>query len=92
MGLRYFRRIRVSPWLSLNVSRSGISTSIGPHRLHLTVGPRGTTETVGLPGSGISYREQQSARRGRGLGWIFKLIALALTLALALLIGTIIGR
>jgi hypothetical protein len=92
MGFRYYKRVHLSPWLSFNVSRSGVSTTFGPHGLHFTVGPRGTTESVGLPGTGLSYREQQSASRGSALGWIFKLVLLAIVLAAALLIGTIIGR
>jgi hypothetical protein len=92
MGLRFFRRFRIAPGVTLNLSKSGVSTSIGTRGAHLTVGPRGTTESVGLPGTGLSYREQQPASRGSALGWIFKLVLLAIVLAAALLIGTIIGR
>jgi hypothetical protein len=90
MGFRYFRRIRVSPWLSINVSRSGISTSIGRHGLHLTVGPRGTTESVGIPGTGISYRETQPAPRGapEGLGWL----GVAVLIGLFLLVLGVLTR
>ena len=61
MGLRFRRRISIGPGLRLNVSKSGISTSVGTRGAWLTIGPRGTRETVGLPGSGLPFTEQQSA-------------------------------
>ena len=63
MALRFYRRIRVAPGLSLNLSKRGASLSMGPRGAHLTVGTSGTRETVGLPGSGLSYT---TARRWRG--------------------------
>jgi len=34
MSLRFFRRIRTAPSVSLNLSRSGVSTSIGTRGAH----------------------------------------------------------
>ena len=56
MGFRFRRRIRIAPGISLNVSKSGISTSIGGRGATLNISKRGTRTTLGLPGSGISYR------------------------------------
>ena len=55
MGLRFFKRIRIAPGLSLNMSKSGPSISFGPRGMKYTVGPRGTRQTFGLPGTGLSY-------------------------------------
>ena len=56
MGWRFRRGIRVLPGVRLNVSKRGISSvSIGRRGLTLNVSRRGTKETIGLPGTGISY-------------------------------------
>jgi hypothetical protein len=61
MGYFRFRRsFRLFPGMRINLSKSGVSTSVGRRGLWFTIGPRGTRETVGIPGTGISYSEQQS--------------------------------
>ncbi|HEV1997543.1 MAG TPA: DUF4236 domain-containing protein, partial [Candidatus Dormibacteraeota bacterium] len=44
--------------MTLNVSKRGISTSIGPRGAKFTVGRRGARGTVGLPGTGVFYTQQ----------------------------------
>lgn len=65
MGLRFYKRFKILPGLSLNLSGSGISASFGPRGAKLTVGPRGVWSSLGLPGTGLSYREKldSSGRR-----------------------------
>jgi hypothetical protein len=60
--LRFRRTFRIAPGLRLNLSKSGVSASVGRRGLWFTVGPRGTRETVGIPGTGLSYTDQQSIR------------------------------
>jgi uncharacterized protein DUF4236 len=55
MPLRFFRRIRIAPGVSVNLSKSGASVSVGPRGAKVTVGPRGVRKTVGLPGTGVYY-------------------------------------
>ncbi len=55
MGLRFQRRIKILPGVTLNLSKSGISTSVGVRGARVTFGKKGTRTTVGLPGTGISY-------------------------------------
>ena len=55
MGFRFRRSVRILPGIRLNFSRSGVSTSVGVRGAHVTVGHGKVRETVGLPGSGISY-------------------------------------
>lgn len=55
MPLRLFRRVRIAPGVSINLSKSGASVSVGPRGAKLTVGPRGVRKTVGLPGTGVYY-------------------------------------
>ncbi len=56
--LRAWRRFRVCPGVTLNLSKSGISTSFGVRGAHLTVGRRGVRQSVGLPGSGLYLVKQ----------------------------------
>jgi hypothetical protein len=56
MPLRFRRRVKLLPGIHLNISRSGISTSLGVRGASLTFGKRGTYLNTGLPGTGISWR------------------------------------
>lgn len=55
MGFRFFRRVRIAPGLTVNLSKSGASLSVGPRGAKYTIGPRGNRATVGLPGTGLFY-------------------------------------
>lgn len=66
MALRFQRRIRIAPGVSLNLSKSGIGASIGPRGAKVSVGSRGVYANVGLPGTGLAYREKLNKRGGRG--------------------------
>ncbi|MGD0884909.1 MAG: DUF4236 domain-containing protein [Thermodesulfovibrionales bacterium] len=59
MGFRFFRRFRILPGITLNLSRSGPSVSIGPRGMKVTYGPKGKRQTVGLPGTGLFYTETE---------------------------------
>jgi hypothetical protein len=65
MAFRFFRRIKIAPGLSLNVSKSGFSASIGPRGAKLTVGRRGISRSLGIPGTGLSWRDQIAPARQR---------------------------
>jgi len=56
--------MKILPGVRLNLSRSGLSWTLGPRGLHLTVGGKyGPRATVGLPGSGISYTTRVGGKR-----------------------------
>jgi hypothetical protein len=58
MGLRFQRRIKVFPSLRLNLSKSGVGLSVGARGAHIGITARGQRYTsIGLPGSGLSWRE-----------------------------------
>jgi hypothetical protein len=65
MSFRFRRRINLLPGVRLNLAAQpqqvGVSASVGRRGFWFTAGPRGTRETVGIPGTGISYTEQQSS-------------------------------
>jgi hypothetical protein len=64
MGLRLYRRVRLFPGVSVNLSRSGPSLSVGVRGAHVTVGRRGVTRTVGIPGTGIFYTSRSGTQSG----------------------------
>ena len=68
MGMRFWRRIRIAPGLTLNLSKSGGSLSVGPRGAKYTIGSRGRRATVGIPGTGLFYTQTASGGRGRGAG------------------------
>ncbi|HDG98128.1 MAG TPA: DUF4236 domain-containing protein, partial [Desulfobacterales bacterium] len=54
MGFRFWRRIKIAPGVTLNLSRSGGSLSFGPRGARFTVG-RGKRAMMGIPGTGLFY-------------------------------------
>lgn len=59
MGFRTRKSIKLFPGVRINLSKSGISTSIGVKGATLNLKPgRKAKVTLGLPGTGISYSTQ----------------------------------
>ena len=65
MAFRFWRRIKVAPGVTLNLSKSGGSLSFGPRGAKFTAGSRGRRATVGIPGTGLFYTQ---ALPGKGSG------------------------
>jgi Protein of unknown function (DUF4236) len=64
MGFFRFRRsFKIAPGVRINLSKSGVSTSVGVRGAHVTLGHGKTRETVGIPGRGSAT--QSSSARGR---------------------------
>lgn len=55
MSFRFQRRIKILPGVRLNISKGGVSTSVGVRGARATLGRGGRRVTVGLPGTGISH-------------------------------------
>jgi|SRR5690554_2023873 len=58
MAFRFQRRIKIAPGIRLNVSKGGIGLSAGPRGASVSVGRRGVYGNVGIPGTGLSFREK----------------------------------
>lgn len=58
MSLRFRRRIRIAPGISLNVSKGGLGISAGPRGAKIGIGPRGMNQSLGIPGTGLHYRKE----------------------------------
>lgn len=55
---RLWRRVKVAPGVTINLSKSGPSLSVGPRGSKVTFGRRGVRQTVGLPGTGLYMSRQ----------------------------------
>ena len=87
MGWRFRRSLRILPGVRLNVSKRGLSSvSVGRRGLTLNVGRKGTKETIGLSGSGLSYTTpiRHEAPAGRTIGWVAMVIGAAIVVVAAL--------
>ncbi len=69
MAFRFFRRMKIAPGVSLNLSKSGGSLSFGPRGAKITAGTSGVRRTVGVPGTGMYWYDTigngQSRSRSR---------------------------
>lgn len=66
MGFRFRKSIKILPGIRLNLSRSGVSASVGRGGATVNVSKRGARGTVGAPGTGLSYSENLTASSAPG--------------------------
>jgi len=55
---RYRKRVRLMPGVTLNISKSGISTTVGPRGANVNLGKSGAFLNTGIPGTGIFRRDR----------------------------------
>jgi hypothetical protein len=60
MSRRFRQSFKILPSLKLNLSKSGLSASIGGAPFTLNLGPRGIYGATSIPGTGISFRQRLS--------------------------------
>lgn len=56
MSFRFRKSFRIAPGVHINVSTSGLSTTLGPRGMSVSTGRRGTFLNAGFPGTGVSTR------------------------------------
>jgi hypothetical protein len=66
MAWRFFKSIKVLPGVRVNLSKTGLSVTLGSRGATLNIGRTGVSTAVGLPGSGISFREKIFKWRRKG--------------------------
>jgi hypothetical protein len=62
MGLNIRRSIKIGKNTRLNITKSGVGVSTGVKGARMSIGPRGTRETISIPGTGIYYTKQQGRK------------------------------
>ena len=80
--LRYRRSIRIAPWFRINVSKTGISESLGKPGATINVRGDRVRQTVGLPGTGLSYITTSRSKFGGAIVVLIVLFILALIVSL----------
>ncbi len=53
MPLRFRRTIKVAPGVKLNLSKGGVSTTVGTKNIKFNFGKSGVKRTIAIPGTGI---------------------------------------
>jgi hypothetical protein len=83
MSFRFRKRLRLSKWLHVNLSKDGASVPVDRRGATVSLGKRrGTTLTVGAPGSGVGYQARLGRRRPSP-GVVPSLVIVALYVAAA---------
>lgn len=73
MSWRFRKSFKVLPGVRLNISRSGVSTTLGSGLFSLNVGPKGVYRNVRIPGTGFSMRNRlDQPRSQRSIGGLAK--------------------
>ena len=69
MALRFRKSFKIAPGVRINLSKSGVSTSIGGKGITANLSKRGTRLTTGIPGTGLScstlYKSKPKAPAAR---------------------------
>jgi hypothetical protein len=70
VGFRFQKRISILPGVRINLSKSGVSTSLGPRGADVNIGKDGVTANAGIPGTGLSYRQKLGGGAPGKAGWL----------------------
>lgn len=83
MAFRFQRRIKIAPGVTINLSKGGVSTSVGVKGARVTLGRGKTRTTVGAPGTGLSYTDTAPASSGAStITWLIIIAAVVFWLLL----------
>ena len=63
MAWNFRRRKKIAPGVYINMSKKGISTTVGPKGASMTFGPNGTYLNTSIPGTGM-YNRQKIGGKG----------------------------
>lgn len=65
-SFRFRRSVKIAPGVRLNVNKRSVGMSFGPRGARYSINSNGRrTRSVGIPGTGISYRDQTGPTRRR---------------------------
>lgn len=62
MSWSFRKRVKIIPGIYLNLSKSGVSTTIGVRGANVNIGKKGTYLNTSIPGTGISNRQKISGK------------------------------
>ena len=70
MGTYFRKSIKILPWVTLNLNKSGASLSIGPRGAKLNIGKKGAYINSNIPGTGVYNKTKVGASLLWALGTI----------------------
>ena len=62
MGWNFRKSVKVFPGFKINLSKKGVSGTVGMQGASVTVGPKGVYANASIPGTGIYKRQKISGR------------------------------
>lgn len=65
MGWSFRKKVTIAPGIRLNLSKSGVSTTIGPRSASINIGKKGVYGNISIPGIGIYKREKLSGNSNK---------------------------
>ncbi len=78
MGFRFRKQLGIFKGAKLNITKKGISSlSLGKKGATINVGKQGASQTIGIPGTGLSYRTDKKTPP-----WLIALILIAIVVIL----------
>ena len=61
MGFRFRKQVGIFKGAKLNITKKGISSlSLGKKGATVNMGRQGVSQTIGIPGTGLSYRTDKN--------------------------------
>jgi hypothetical protein len=89
MGFLFRKRIRILPGIWFNMSKRGISTSIGGKGITINIKDDNVRTTASIPGTGLSYRTTSTSKTDNPLPtragisvWVWVLIVVFIVVVL----------
>lgn len=67
MAFRFRKSFKVAPGMRINLSKSGVSTSVGGKGITVNLSKRGTRVTTSLPGTGLSSSKLYRTQKAQGI-------------------------
>ena len=89
MGIRFYRSLKILPGVRANISKSGLSATVGVRGANMNVGRKKKRYTLGLPGTGLSYVKYGRQSWGSGSIFRYSTIVICLIVAMATIVAIV---
>ena len=88
MSLRFRRRVKLFPGITMNLGLHGAGLSVGPRGLHVGLNRRGLYSSAGIPGTGLYAVHHYRTGEGHQVrgGFLLGPFLLGVLIAVALVI------
>ena len=63
MGFKFRKSIKILPGVKINISKGGVSTSLGGHGFTTNISKKGIKNTVSIPNTGISWQSSAKSQQ-----------------------------